>query len=222
MKDIPLNQETIDILNQSLWFKENAPRLSHLKCADWHNERDADRMTGEEYMQKTIADHVSHDGFPERCVSYSFNVGQIHWKKGLTDEQISEATNRLNDFKTNIQTHLNLKNNALFSVYPPGGFIAWHNNANASAYNFIFTYSETGDGWWKHYDMRKQEVVTIPDKKGWQCKAGYFGAYEEDRMNLCYHTARTFSCTRMTVAFVLERSDLSQNLQDWVIEDISA
>ena len=103
------------------------------------------------------------------------------------------------------------------------GFIGWHNNANASAYNFIFTYSEDGDGYWEHFDTGTQEIVRINDKPGWQCKAGYFGAYEDGMNKVCYHCASNESetGTRMTVAFVMDRSEVSQGLQEWVIEDIS-
>lgn len=64
-------------------------------------------------------------------------------------------------------------------------------------------------------------MVVIPDVKGWQCKAGYFGAYEDPQEQLVYHSART-NCLRMTVAFVLDRSEMSSGLQDWIIEDIRA
>jgi hypothetical protein len=102
-----------------------------------------------------------------------------------------------------------------------GGNISWHNNANAPAYNFVFTWSETGDGWWKHWDNEKKEMITIPDVKGWQCKAGYFGSYEDNEERLVYHTAKNGGTgLRMTVAFVLDRSEMALGMQDWIIEDI--
>ena len=49
-------------------------------------------------------------------------------------------------------------------MYPPGGYISWHNNANASAYNLIFTWSETGDGYFKYIDGETKEEIVIKDK----------------------------------------------------------
>ena len=163
-----------------------------------------------------------HDGFPEKCLAYSFTLGQMVWNADCSAELMRETSNRINDYKSSLQATYNLKKNALFSVYPKGGYISWHNNANASAYNFIFTYSETGDGWWQHWDMKQNKLVEIPDKKGWQCKAGYFGAYSEEKERLVYHAARTFNSRRMTVAFTLDRTEMSQGLQEWIIEDIHA
>ena len=45
-------------------------------------------------------------------------------------------------------------------MYPPGGYISWHNNANASAYNLVFTWSESGNGYFKYIDGEtKKEIV---------------------------------------------------------------
>ena len=104
-------------------------------------------------------------------------------------------------------------------MYPPKGFISWHNNANASAYNLIFTWSETGDGYFKYIDGYTGDEIVIPDKKGWQCKAGYFGAYNEEPEKLVYHTAST-DCWRITVSYIFNREEMSLGLQEDVIEEI--
>ena len=223
MKDIPLNQFTLDILNEALWFiKDENYKAVVCGKKDKHNKRDADYYTGDEYFKKIKDMGKAHNGFPEIVVSHSFGIGQLHFEKHTGSSNIiPQVSEKQQSFLENIQTTFNLKRPALFAVYPPGGYISWHNNANASAYNFIFTWSETGDGHWRHWDNKEQKMVTIPDVKGWQCKAGYFGAYEDPPEKLVYHTART-NCLRMTIAFVLDRSELSQGMQDWVIEDIHA
>lgn len=222
MKDIPLNDFCIDFLNDALWFtkEENykkvvGKKLDHLDKADYY--------TGEEYFQKILNKGSNHDGFPEIAVGYSFSANMIQFDKHTEnyDLNLGEVTAKCNAFLTKIQTTFNMKRNALFNLYPPGGYISWHNNANASAYNFIFTWSETGDGYWQHWDMKEQKHVVIPDVKGWQCKAGYFGAYADGRDKLVYHTARAKSSLRMTIAFVLDRSEMSSGLQNWIIDDIS-
>ena len=186
------------------------------------NPKDADYYTGDEYFQKIYDMGKSHNGFPEVIVSHSFGIGQLRFENDAGNSNIiPEVSEKQQSFLTNIQTTFNLKRPALFAVYPPGGYISWHNNANAAAYNFIFTWSETGDGYWKHWDNKEKKMIKIPDVKGWQCKAGYFGSYNDPPEKLVYHTAKT-NCLRMTIAFVLDKREISQGMQEWVIEDIQA
>lgn len=222
MHDIPLNEETKEILNETLWFlKDENYKSVHMSSRNQFNASDAEYFTGEEYLKRIQGMGTKHDGFPEHITGYSFGQNGLNFTKDAGN-LADEVGQRIFSFYEKFQTQFNLKRNALFSVYPPHyGYIAWHNNANASAYNFVFTYSETGDGWWKHYDPVKKEIVTIPDKKGWQCKAGYFGSYKDGMDKVCYHAARnTGDGLRMTIAFILDRSELSSGLQEWVIEDI--
>jgi hypothetical protein len=223
MRDIPLNDFTIDLLNEALWFSKEENYSAVVPSKMGEIER-GDYFTGDEYFEQVKSQNEGHDGFPEIVVGWSFN-NEIRYDKHnpVISRKIAEVSDRHSKFLTNIQTTFNLKKNALFTLYPPGGYISWHNNANASAYNFIFTYSETGDGWWKHWDPVAQKMVHIPDVKGWQCKAGHFGAYADGSDKLVYHAARNGkSGKRMTVAFVLDRSEMSLGLQDWIIEDIHA
>lgn len=225
MRDIPLNDFAIDILNDALWFTRDKNYEAVVKTkADKHNKEDADYYTGDAYFKLIKSQGMGHGGFPEVVVSHGFGIGQMHFsKEKVSQSKIPEVSLKQEAFLQKIQTTFNLKRNALFAVYPPGGYISWHNNANASAFNCVFTWSETGDGWWKHWDNEKKEMVTIPDKKGWQCKVGYFGAYEDPEEKLVYHTARNGDTgLRMTVAFVLDRSEMAVGMQDWIIEDIHA
>lgn len=221
MKDIPLNDFCIEILNETLWFLENDNYKSVQLSGKTLTSQQADHYTSISYLEEIRAKGRGHNGFPDAICSHSFGVNGLHFTKDA-GSLAEEVGLRVVDFYQKIQTQLNLKRNALWSVYPEEtGFISWHNNANASAYNFIFTYSETGEGWWKHYDPVKKEIVTIPDVKGWQCKAGYFGAYEDGMDKVVYHSARnTGKGLRMTIAFVLDRSEMSSGIQEWVIEDI--
>jgi hypothetical protein len=219
MKNIPLNDFALDILKEAEWFVQNENYKSvRLQGEDQIKNRD--RWTSHKYFHEIKNKGKMHNGFPECICSYSFGQGQLKFDQNA-GEAVNEVAFHQEKFLREIQSIFNLKRNALFSVYPPGGFISWHNNANASAYNFIFTYSETGDGYWEHYDTKTKEIVRISDVQGWQCKAGYFGAYEDGEDRLVYHAAQNgFSGLRMTIAFVLDRSELSSGLQEWVIEDI--
>ena len=224
MKDIPLNDFALEILNEALWFVQD-DHYKSVVCGKERNlnDKDADHFTGHDYMRKIMRMGREHNGFPEILTGYSFGIGQLNFAKEASSIAIPEVQQKQEEFLNKIQTTFNLKRNALFSVYPPGGYISWHNNANASAFNLIFTYSETGDGYWEHFDQETKEVTRIPDVKGWQCKAGYFGAYEDSQDKIVYHAARNGKTgLRMTVAFVFDRSEMSQGIQDWVIEDIQA
>ena len=219
MQNIPLNEFALSILKDAEWFVQDE-NYKAVRLQGENQLKNADKWCSHEYMREIMNKERNHNGFPEVSCSYSFGQGQLNFDQNAGDG-VGEVSFHQDKFLREIQSIFNLKRNALFSVYPPGGFISWHNNANASAYNFIFTYSETGDGYWEHWDMKEQKVVRIPDVKGWQCKAGYFGAYEDERERLVYHCAKNGkSGLRMTIAFVLDRSELSSGLQEWVIEDI--
>jgi len=147
-----------------------------------------------------------HDGYPEDAMSYEMREPKPHH----LSKKVLELTGRL-------QTVVSTRYNALCCVYPPGGFIAWHNNANASSYNLILTWSEKGDGWFKYVDPRTNETVTVPDVPGWQAKAFFFGCYADGPENLVYHAAST-DCWRMTVSYMFDR-DHKEFWED-VIEEL--
>lgn len=201
----PVKEKVID----QNWYKD-----INLTCNRFMGE--ADKWTGTKELHRTIAMERDHDGFPEVISAYSFGSDNLQYIK---TDRCSEISNGIARLQQHVAGRLMLRKNALFAVYPPGGFISWHNNANASAYNFIFTWSESGAGWFKYWDMEKQEMVTFQDKPGWQCKAGYFGGYADPKHTWCYHSART-DCLRMTVAFTLTRDEMSIKLQDQIIEEI--
>ena len=85
----------------------------------------------------------------------------------------------------------------------------------------IFTWSETGDGYFKYIDGETKEEIVIKDVSGWQCKASYFGAYIEPAYKLVYHTAST-DCWRITVSYVFNREEMSLGIQEDVIEEIKS
>ena len=133
----------------------------------------------------------------------------------------SETLQYYNTINSEMQEKLCTKHNALCVMYPPGGYISWHNNANASAYNLVFTWSETGDGYFKYIDGETKEEIVMQDVSGWQCKASYFGAYDEPAHKLVYHTAST-DCWRITVSYIFNREELSLGIQEDVIEEIKS
>ena len=174
-------------------------------------------FVGDSHKNTIINMGRNHDGYPESGYYYNFKADSHNRGKGLPKEIIQQY----NIVNTELQEKLCTRRNALCVMYPPGGFIGWHNNANASAYNLIFTWSETGDGYFKYIDGETKEEIVIKDKPGWQCKASYFGAYIEPAYKLVYHTAST-DCWRITVSYVFNREEMSLGVQEDIIEEIKS
>lgn len=125
------------------------------------------------------------------------------------------------DFAAEIGAHTS----ALLSYYPPGGFVGWHTNYNASAYQVLFTWSKTGNGYFKYLDNKTGEIVTIQDKVGWQARHFYFGP-EEEPHNHCWHAAYAGD-ERITLAYKFcgygendPRDAQARQLRDMLIEEI--
>ena len=215
VRDIDLqNQDFIDILNEYkdvLLHRENPddPPLIAKEIPIRHKNDKAEDWISDEYMHNVIGMGREHDGFPRVLKGFS---GLKHEDDSTHGKIIKDASRVLN---TKLIEFLSCKNNALNACYPPGGFISWHNNANAPGYNIIITYSETGDGWFDYWDIEKKERIRVQDKPGWQAKMTYFGPYDSPD-KLCYHAAYT-DCYRITVAFVFAEAD---NFWQEVIEDL--
>jgi hypothetical protein len=175
----------------------------------------ADHYTGEDEMLRIIRMGEDHSGAAQNSVCHPIKK---EFYRGTHPEEYAKTWSNLDG---EIKTELGLKTSALSTLYPPEGFIGWHNNANASGFNLIFTWSEKGDGWFKYVDpttlSTTREVITVPDKKGWQLKAGHFGAYGSG--DVVYHAART-NCYRMTLSYVLGHSEnYWQDCIDYITEE---
>lgn len=215
VRDINIqNSEFLDILNEykDVLLKreegDDTPLVAKEVGVQFKDE-EADPWINDEYMHDIIKMGREHDGFPKVLKGFS---GLKHEGGDMRGKVIKDASRVLN---TKLMEFLSCRNNALNACYPPGGFISWHNNANAKGYNIIITYSETGDGWFDYWDIEKQERVRIQDKPGWQAKMTYFGPYDSPD-KLCYHAAYT-DCYRITVAFVFDEAD---EFWEEVIEDL--
>lgn len=179
-----------------------------------------EKYMSDEYRMSVVNQGTSHCGFPDAGYYIQMKPDQLNWI-GNDHQFQREYINTYTAFNNSMIQELGIRKNALCIAYPPRGFIGWHNNANASSYNLIFTYSETGDGYWQHINPHTNEVETIPDVPGWQCKAAYFGSYSEhDPKTLIYHTAKTNSCWRLTVSYVFDR--VNKEWWEQAIEEIES
>lgn len=192
------NEKVLDLLEKFRYTYREVYRPEETNLALSDLEGLADLYTGDEEMNRIIGMGEDHDGAASNAFSYAikpeFYRGEDSTKYRKTWSSLDEE----------IRIELGLKHSALSQLYPPGGYIGWHNNANAAAHNLIFTWSETGDGWFKYIEPKTNELITIQDEKGWNLKAGYFGAYGSG--DVVYHAART-NCYRMTLSYVMAHDE---------------
>lgn len=194
------NERVIDILEKfryTYFEKYNVPEVAG-GCFKSHVTHGVpeDYYVSDDFRDKVISMGREHSGAAEYSYAYKVKPKNLE-DRGKTDPY-KEDWRALDE---EIKTELGLHCSALSMMYPPKGYIGWHNNADASAYNLVFTYSETGDGWFKLVNPLTGLVETLQDKKGWSLKAGYFGTYDEPE-HIYYHAAWT-DCWRMTLSYVL-------------------
>lgn len=224
MEDVPIrNEELLGILERYREFVfrdlETFQKNFHLSCKEHKDNRSW--WVGEKYCQEIRDQGHRHEGFPDSMYGYEVSVhrkGHEFFEKNVDSVYRRDATAELATLNDQIMAWLGTRHNALTAIYPPGGFISWHNNANAAAYNLIFSWSENGNGRFKYVDPISKEMVIMEDHEGWQCKAAYFGHYGEPE-NLFYHAAET-DCWRITVSFTFSVDQSSNEFREEVLEDI--
>lgn len=195
MKFIDLkNREVLNILERVRYLYREKYDMHQITRQNGHGRR-AEDFTSLEYMKKVVAMGTQHDGFPRQSKALPLKPENAKNKPPSYEADY-------NEWNTKLRTELGVKHCALSQLYPPGGFIDWHNNANASSFNIIFTWNETGDGRFKWLDPDGETVHTMQDKKGWSAKCGYFARYGEEDKPLVYHCASTESW-RITVSYIL-------------------
>ena len=205
------NEELKEILNR---ISENTQRVDFDKVRQIPRNETADEWCNDEYKRHIINKGSAHDGYPEMLLGCSLEPGKFFYDGSDALQLIEESERAIKDLCAWSGAH----HRALTAIYPPGGFIGWHNNANASGYNILFTWSLEGDGQWEHIEPSTGEHVIIPDVEGWQCKYGYYGSYREPD-KLLYHAART-NCLRTTVAFVFNGDERGKSMAEMLIEEI--
>ena len=164
------------------------------QCLFGHMKGEGDKWCGDEHLHNLYDMGEKHDGGADTSVCYPIKPDHYH---GTHPEEYRKTWMNLD---AQMKEELGVRVSALSTLYPPEGFIGWHNNANASEYNLIFTWSERGDGWFKFIEPSTGEEVVIQDEPGWNLKAGFFGKYGSD--DVVYHCART-NCFRMTLSYTL-------------------
>ena len=203
-----LNDTVEMFLEHRELMTELSDNLQHdVPVEEWEN------FCKEDYLHEMIATGVDHAGFPE--TGYGFQVAQ-----GV--RQRPDVFTPLKDWtKNELPMMFGARSNSLTSYYPPNGFVGWHTNWNASAYQIIITWSENGDGYFSYYDKETDTIITEQDVKGWQARWYRFGRYDEPQHH-CWHTAWTNS-PRFTLAFKFPYNNVNEDsallaLKDFVEE----
>ena len=203
-----LNDTVEMFLEHRELMTELSDNLQHdVPVEEWEN------FCKEDYLHEMIATGVDHAGFPE--TGYGFQVAQ-----GV--RQRPDVFTPLKDWtKNQLPMMFGARSNSLTSYYPPNGFVGWHTNWNASAYQIIITWSEEGDGYFSYYDKETDTIITEQDVKGWQARWYRFGRYDEPQHH-CWHTAWTNS-PRFTLAFKFPYNNVNEDsallaLKDFVEE----
>jgi len=94
------------------------------------------------------------------------------------------------------------RNNAVKMLYPKGGYMGWHHNANAPGYNILLSWSEKGTGFFRYQDPITKEIVTMQDSPGWTCKVGYYGPWHEPD-KIYWHCASAHEEERLTLGYII-------------------
>jgi hypothetical protein len=151
---------------------------------------DTQYAASQEYLDLMRA-RPDNVGYPEEAYGADFkHVGA--YNTNVFHDRVRELDAALMAFTGS-------RNSALKMYYPPGGYIGWHNNANAPGYNILFTYSETGEGDFRYIHPQTGELVIMPDIKGWSCKVGYYDIVDG---NPLWHAAWT-NCNRLNWGYII-------------------
>ena len=203
-------------------FKDyNQKFISHLNInVPGISSKDIESLVSEEYFRRVhLPNWEKHIGFPE--------IGRVVEIEDVSKRSGEEFFKFHQHAKNELPVEIGTASSALLVYYPKDGLTGWHTNWNANAYQILFTWSETGDGFFRYYDKAKDEVVTIQDKPGWQCRWYYFGRKDEIEDH-CWHACYT-RCERMTLAFKFsnegkdsEKDSLAQILRDELVAEISS
>ena len=157
---------------------------------------------GQEYLEHMQSKKV--DGFPEK----TFGIDLL---KYLTPhESIRQALKKLDE---DLLAWSGSRNNAVKMLYPKGGYMGWHHNANAPGFNILLSWSEKGTGYFRYQDPITKELITIQDTPGWTCKVGYYGGWNE-KDKIIWHCANAEHEERFTLGYIIPHEGMWQDMYE--------
>lgn len=201
-----INPELIAILEPYMqWFFDtDYENLPVHKNGDWiaHNSETA---SARKYLQEVMSD-ASHKGPPELSKIRDLQAGP-----DIPDEHRKKSS-EIND---TLVKFLGAKFSAVHVFYMPSDYMGWHNNWDCPGYNILINYNPEGKGWFKYYDKREDEIITLHDTPGWSAKVGYYGGKHESEDLHYWHCAGSDS-PRHTFGMVIPDKDM----WEMMVEDI--
>lgn len=196
MQAIPIRNKTLkDILDTFLGVlidvdRSKFPYGPNGKPPE-NNPATPEYACGKQYLEYMQDKKV--DGFPE--ITHGCDLGQ--WRPPQPELQTA-----LKKLDTDLLAWSGSRNNAVKMLYPKGGYMGWHHNANAAGYNILLSWSKDGTGYFRYQDPITKEITTMNDTPGWTCKVGYYGKWKEsDR--IYWHCANAQYEERFTLGYII-------------------
>ena len=161
-----------------------------------HMSIDLEEACSDAYFEKQI--ELNKTRFPLRGVPDHHLGSDL-----LLNVRHSQSYPEVKPLMQSISQEIMAKKTALISYYPKDGYIAWHHNADVPGRNLLFTWSETGDGFFKFRNPVTGADETIKDVKGWSAKSiYYYGHQNAETTGYSWHCAGA-KCRRFTMAYVI-------------------
>lgn len=210
------------------YLEEDGYNIDDPMCQIIHNSPDVMDQSGEYIKQLASEEELRKNYLP----NWEDHIGYPTSSKFVPVEQFKGGDPKWDDLwdwgKNRMVLDLGVSSNALFVHYPKNGLTGWHTNWNANAYQVLFTWSETGDGFFTYYDIEQDKVIKVQDKPGWQCRWYYFGRKDEPNHH-CWHACYTGNSRRMTLAFKFSNkgkdhasNEMAEFLRDEFIAEIES
>ncbi len=86
------------------------------------------------------------------------------------------------------------------SAYVPKGFVSWHADIDIAGYYLMFSYTESGKGFFKYRDPVTGLVVRFDDSPGWMVRSGKLGTEDKE---VVWHCAAAEE-ERYTILFMYD------------------
>lgn len=153
-----------------------------------------------EYLEHMQGKQVT--GFPEKTHGVDlmrFNPPQ---------RELRDALSKLDE---DLISWSGSRNNAVKMLYPKGGYMGWHHNANAPGYNILLSWSKEGKGYFRYQDPITKEIVTMQDAPGWTCKVGYYGPFHEPN-RMVWHCANAEQEERFTLGYIIPHRGMWEDM----------
>jgi hypothetical protein len=215
----------IELKNQSIIDDLENFRTSFYNLFETEDEKCSMSSIGFEYNPDIIRNQCSEERLNEivstetdRAFPLDFYATplSILQEKGQRLDKWQELYNRI---RYELPISYGLNSTALINRYPRGGLTGWHTNSNSAGYQFLFTWSETGEGAFIYRDNDTNQIVTIQDRPGWQAR---WYLFSDDPEKLCWHSCYT-DCERITIAMKINHAEntVTEEMRNDFLEELS-